>query len=79
MPRWWMPSRARNRVERLLTRSATTSTSSNALHAPEVECIWQGQGRTRYEFGVKTLDRGDQRPHAGGQFILGMQALPAAL
>ncbi len=47
-----------------------------ALHAPEVECIAKGKARTRYEFGVKTSIAVTNARTAGGQFIVGMQALP---
>jgi transposase, IS5 family len=47
-----------------------------ALHAPEVECIAKGKARTRYEFGVKVSIAVTNARAVGGQFILGVQALP---
>jgi IS5 family transposase len=41
-----------------------------------VECIGKGKARTRYEFGVKTSIAVTNARTAGGQFIVGMQALP---
>ena len=40
------------------------------------ECIAKGKARTRYEFGVKTSIAVTNARTAGGQFIVGMQALP---
>lgn len=47
-----------------------------ALHAPEVECIAKGKARTRYEFGVKTSIAVTNARADGGQFILGIRAVP---
>ena len=47
-----------------------------ALHAPEVECIGKGKARTRYEFGVKTSIATTNERARGGQFVLGIMALP---
>jgi len=47
-----------------------------ALHAPEVECIAKGNARTRYEFGVKVSIAVTNARADGGQFVLGIQALP---
>ena len=49
-----------------------------ALHAPEVECIGKGKARARYEFGVKTSIATTNEKTKGGQFVLGVQALPGA-
>jgi len=47
-----------------------------AFHAPEVECIGKGKARTRYEFGVKTSIATTNERTKGGQFVLGVMALP---
>ena len=47
-----------------------------AFHAPEVECIARGKARARYEFGVKTSFAVTNARGPGGQFVLGVQALP---
>src|SRR3546814_10024780 len=67
---------ARERVARVLAQKAGDSDKLYALHAPEVECIAKGKARTRYEFGVKTSIAVTNARTAGGQFIVGMQALP---
>ena len=67
---------ARERVARILTQKAGDADKLYALHAPEVECIAKGKARTRYEFGVKTSIAVTNARTAGGQFIVGMQALP---
>jgi IS5 family transposase len=67
---------ARNRVGRLLAQKRDDKNKLYALHAPEVECIGKGKARTRYEFGVKTSIAVTNARTAGGQFIIGMQALP---
>jgi IS5 family transposase len=67
---------ARERVAKVLTRKAGSTDKLYALHAPEVECIAKGKARTRYEFGVKTSIAVTNARTAGGQFIVGMQALP---
>jgi IS5 family transposase len=67
---------ARERVARILAQKADDTDKLYALHAPEVECIAKGKARTRYEFGVKTSIAVTNARTAGGQFILGMQALP---
>lgn len=66
----------RERVARILTQKAGNGDKLYALHAPEVECIAKGKARTRYEFGVKTSIAVTNARTAGGQFIVGMQALP---
>ena len=43
-----------------------------------MECIAKGKARTRYEFGVKTSIAVTNARTAGGQFIVGMQALPGS-
>ena len=69
---------ARERVARILNQKAGDSDKLYALHAPEVECIAKGKARTKYEFGVKTSIAVTNARTAGGQFIVGMQALPGA-
>lgn len=66
----------RERVARILTQKSGDTNKLYALHAPEVECIAKGKARTRYEFGVKTSIAVTNARTAGGQFIIGMQALP---
>src|SRR3546814_15362670 len=61
---------------RSLAQKAGDSDKLYALHAPEVECIAKGKARTRFEFGVKTSIAVTNARTAGGQFIVGMQALP---
>lgn len=60
----------------ILTQKAGSTDKLYALHAPEVECIAKGKARTRYEFGVKTSIAVTNARTTGGQFIVGMQALP---
>ncbi|GAC1585318.1 MAG: IS5 family transposase [Sphingomicrobium sp.] len=67
---------ARERVARILAQKPGDTDKLYALHAPEVECIAKGKARTRYEFGVKTSIAVTNARTAGGQFIVGMQALP---
>ena len=62
----------------MLTQKAGDTDKLYALHAPEVECIAKGKARTRYEFGVKTSIAVTNARTAGGQFIVGMQALPGS-
>ena len=69
---------ARERVARILAQKADDTDKLYALHAPEVECIAKGKARTRYEFGVKTSIAVTNARTAGGQFIVGMQALPGS-
>jgi len=66
----------RERVAKILTQKAGSTDKLYALHAPEVECIAKCKARTRYEFGVKTSIAVTNARTAGGQFIVGMQALP---
>lgn len=69
---------ARERVAKILTQKPDSTDKLYALHAPEVECIAKGKARTRYEFGVKTSIAVTNARTAGGQFIVGMQALPGS-
>jgi IS5 family transposase len=63
-------------VTQILTLKAGDADKLYALHAPEVESIAKGKARTRYEFGVKASIAVTNARTAGGQFIVGMQALP---
>ena len=67
---------ARERVAKILTQKPGSADKLYALHAPEVECIAKGKARSRYEFGVKTSIAVTNARTTGGQFIVGMQALP---
>jgi IS5 family transposase len=69
-------AQTRERVARILAQKTSDAHKLYALHAPEVECIAKGKARTRYEFGVKTSIAVTNARTAGGQFIIGMQALP---
>lgn len=66
----------RERVARILAQRSGDTDKLYAFHAPEVECIAKGKVRTKYEFGVKTSIAVTNARTAGGQFIVGMQALP---
>ena len=44
--------------------------------APEVECIAKGKARTRYEFGVKVSIAVTNARADGGQFVVGIRAVP---
>jgi IS5 family transposase len=68
----------RERVARLLVQRSDDTDKLCAFYAPEVECIAKGKARTRYEFGVKTSIAVTNARTAGGQFIVGMQALPGS-
>jgi IS5 family transposase len=65
-----------DRVKRLLAQRRDGKNKLYALHAPEVECIAKGNARTRYEFGVKVSIAVTNARAAGGQFVLGIQAMP---
>ncbi len=64
------------RVKALLAQKPEDKNKIYALHAPEVECIAKGKARTRYEFGVKTSIAVTNARADGGQFILGIRAVP---
>jgi len=68
-------AQTRERVARILAQRPGDTDKLYAFHAPEVECIAKGKARTRYEFGVKTSIAVTNARSAGGQFIVGMQAL----
>lgn len=63
-------------AEKVRTQKPRDQNKVYALHASEVECIAKGKARTRFEFGVKTSIAVTNARAKGGQFILGMQALP---
>jgi len=71
-------AQTRERVARILVQRAGDTNKLYAFHAPEVECIAKGKARSRYEFGVKTSIAVTNARTAGGQFIVGMQALPGS-
>ena len=64
------------RVKRLLAQKPDDKNKLYALHAPEVECVAKGKARTRYEFGVKVSIAVTNARSPGGQFVLGVKALP---
>jgi IS5 family transposase len=64
------------RVRRFLAQKPDDKNKIYALHAPEVECIAKGKARTRYELGVKVSIAVANARADGGQFVLGIQALP---
>jgi len=65
---------AQERIGRLLRQKRPDTGKLYALHAPEVECI--GKARTRYEFGVKVSVAVTNASAPGGQFVVGLRALP---
>jgi transposase, IS5 family len=64
------------RIERLLKQRREDKNKLYSLHAPEVECIGKGKPRARYEFGVKVSVATTNARAPGGQFVVGMRALP---
>jgi transposase, IS5 family len=69
-------AQAQERIGRLLRQKRHDKGKLYALHAPEVECIGKGKARTRYEFGVKVSVVVTNAVAPGGQFVIGMRALP---
>jgi IS5 family transposase len=65
-----------DRVKRLLAQKPDDKNKLYALHAPEVERIAKGEARMRYEFGVKVSIAVTNARGPGGQFVLGVKALP---
>jgi IS5 family transposase len=65
-----------NRIKTLLEQKPEDKNKLYALHAPEVECIGKGKARTRFEFGVKVSIATTNARAVGGQFIVGMKAMP---
>jgi transposase, IS5 family len=64
------------RVKQLLAQKPDDKNKIYALHAPEVECIAKGKARTRYEFGVKVSIAVTNARADGGQFVVGIRAVP---
>ena len=64
------------RVKQLLAQKPDDKSKIYALHAPEVECIAKGKARTRYEFGVKVSIAVTNARADGGQFVVGVRAVP---
>lgn len=64
------------RVRRLLDQRRGDRGKLYALHAPEVECLGKGKARARFEFGVKVSVAVANAVAPGGQFVVGMRALP---
>ncbi len=69
---------AQERIGRLLRQKRHDKGKLYALHAPEVEGIGKGKARTRYEFGVKVSVAVTNAAAPGGQFVIGMRALPGS-
>jgi transposase, IS5 family len=65
-------------VDRVIAQRKDSKNKLYALHAPEVECIAKGKARTKYEFGVKASIATTNARTAGGQFIIGMMAVPGS-
>jgi transposase, IS5 family len=65
-------------VDRVIAQRKDSKNKLYALHAPEVECIAKGKARTKYEFGVKASIATTNARTAGGQFIVGMMAVPGS-
>jgi IS5 family transposase len=64
------------RIERLLRQRREDKNKLYSLHAPEVECIGKGKPHARFEFGVKVSVATTNARAPGGQFVVGMRALP---
>jgi IS5 family transposase len=64
------------RVKQFLAQKPDDKNKIYALHAPGVECIAKGKARTRYEFGVKVSIAVTNARAEGGQFVLGIRAVP---
>jgi IS5 family transposase len=64
------------RVKQFLAQKPDDKNKIYALHAPGVECIAKGKARTRYEFGVKVSIAVTNARAEGGQFVLGICAVP---
>jgi IS5 family transposase len=65
-------------VDRVIAQRKDSKNKLYAIHAPEVECIAKGKARTKYEFGVKASIATTNARTAGGQFIIGMMAVPGS-
>jgi IS5 family transposase len=64
------------RIGRLLRQRREDKDKIYSLHAPEVECIGKGKAHARFEFGVKVSVATTNAKAPGGQFVVGMRALP---
>lgn len=64
------------RIKQFLAQKPDDKNKIYALHAPEVECIAKGKARTRYEFGVKASIAVTNARADGGQFVVGIRAVP---
>ncbi len=64
------------RVKELLAQRPDDKNKICALHVPEAECIAKGKARTRYEFGVKVSIAVTNARADGGQFVVGIHAVP---
>ena len=64
------------RIKQFLAEKPNDKNKIYALHAPEVECIAKGKARTRYEFGVKVSIAVTNARANGGQFVVGIRAVP---
>jgi IS5 family transposase len=64
------------RIQRLLQQRREDKKKLYSLHAPEVECIGKGKPHARFEFGVKVSVATTNARAPGGQFVVGMRALP---
>jgi transposase, IS5 family len=65
-------------ADRVIAQRADSKNKVYAFHAPEVECIAKGKARTKYEFGVKASIAVTNARTNGGQFIVGMMAMPGS-
>jgi IS5 family transposase len=64
------------RINRLLRQRRADKKKLYALHAPEVECLAKGKAHVRFEFGVKVSLATTNARAPGGQFVVGIRALP---
>jgi transposase, IS5 family len=65
-------------VDQVIAQRKDSKNKLYAIHAPEVECIAKGKARTKYEFGVKASIATTNARTDGGQFIVGMMAMPGS-
>jgi transposase, IS5 family len=64
------------RINRLLRQRREDKKKLYSLHAPEVECLAKGKAHVRFEFGVKVSLATTNARAPGGQFVVGIRALP---
>jgi IS5 family transposase len=64
------------RIQHLLQQRREDKHKLYSLHAPEVECIGKGKPHARFEFGAKVSVATTNGRAPGGQFVVGMRALP---